>query len=82
MTAEIDQAELHDALAAARLPCNACSGAQPRCLRDTTTVAAAGAVVGAEAGTLTFMVGGNRSAADAAMPLLRSMGSAVIYVGA
>eukprot|EP00775_Hariotina_reticulata_P002770 gene2770-3063_t len=40
-----------------------------------------GAIVGAEAGTLAFMLGGNKVAADAAMPLLRTMGSHIIYCG-
>lgn len=41
----------------------------------------AGATVGAESGTLTFMVGGEPAAADAATPLLRHMGTHVIYCG-
>ncbi|WIA21939.1 hypothetical protein OEZ85_004305 [Tetradesmus obliquus] len=40
-----------------------------------------GAVTGAEAGTLTFMVGGNKSAAEAAAPILRTMGSHIIHCG-
>jgi 3-hydroxyisobutyrate dehydrogenase-like beta-hydroxyacid dehydrogenase len=36
---------------------------------------------GAEAGTLTFMVGGNKAAAEAATPILRHMGTAVIHCG-
>jgi 3-hydroxyisobutyrate dehydrogenase-like beta-hydroxyacid dehydrogenase len=39
------------------------------------------AFAGAEAGTLTFMVGGNKAAADAATPILRHMGSHVIHCG-
>lgn len=41
-----------------------------------------GATVGAEEGTLTFMVGGEAAAADAATPLLRHMGKHIIYCGA
>eukprot|EP00878_Enallax_costatus_P038088 GHUV01043239.1.p1 GENE.GHUV01043239.1~~GHUV01043239.1.p1 ORF type:complete len:205 (+),score=65.85 GHUV01043239.1:253-867(+) len=40
-----------------------------------------GATVGADAGTLTFMVGGEPAAADAATPLLHHMGKHIIYCG-
>jgi 3-hydroxyisobutyrate dehydrogenase len=39
------------------------------------------AFTGAEAGTLTFMVGGNKAAAEAATPILQHMGTAVIHCG-
>lgn len=41
-----------------------------------------GGVMGAEAGTLTFMVGGDAAAFAAAEPLLRQMGRAAIHCGA
>jgi 3-hydroxyisobutyrate dehydrogenase len=41
-----------------------------------------GGVAGAEAGTLTFMVGGPEAAFAAARPLLAQMGKAVIHAGA
>ncbi|KAG0629964.1 hypothetical protein M758_1G142800 [Ceratodon purpureus] len=40
-----------------------------------------GGVVGAEAATLTFMVGGRQEGLQAAEPLLRAMGSRVVYCG-
>jgi 3-hydroxyisobutyrate dehydrogenase len=40
-----------------------------------------GGVAGAEAGTLTFMVGGEAAAFAAAEPVLRAMGKAVIHAG-
>jgi 3-hydroxyisobutyrate dehydrogenase len=40
-----------------------------------------GGVAGAEAGTLTFMVGGEAAAFAAAEPVLRTMGKAVIHAG-
>ena len=40
-----------------------------------------GGVGGAEAGTLTFMVGGEASDFDAAVPLLRTMGKNVVHCG-
>ena len=40
-----------------------------------------GGVAGAEAGTLTFMVGGSEPAFERAQPLLAAMGKAVIHAG-
>jgi 3-hydroxyisobutyrate dehydrogenase len=40
-----------------------------------------GGVGGAEAGTLTFMVGGDADAFEAARPLLEAMGKAVVHAG-
>jgi 3-hydroxyisobutyrate dehydrogenase len=41
-----------------------------------------GGVVGAEAGTLTFMAGGDGADFDAVLPLLESMGKRVVHCGA
>jgi 3-hydroxyisobutyrate dehydrogenase len=41
-----------------------------------------GGVPGAQAGTLTIMVGGERALIDAFMPLLQALGSKIIYTGA
>ncbi|MDP3558794.1 MAG: 3-hydroxyisobutyrate dehydrogenase [Legionellaceae bacterium] len=41
-----------------------------------------GGVAGAEAGTLTFMVGGDKTVFEQAQPLFAHMGKQVIYVGA
>ena len=41
-----------------------------------------GGVAGAEAGTLTFMAGGEESAVDAARPILMAMGKHVVHTGA
>ncbi|KJE95144.1 3-hydroxyisobutyrate dehydrogenase [Capsaspora owczarzaki ATCC 30864] len=41
-----------------------------------------GGVGGAEKGTLTFMVGGEKSAFDRAQPLLQAMGKNIVYCGA
>ena len=40
-----------------------------------------GGVGGAEAGTLTFMVGGPRAAFDRAEPLLKCMGKNIVHCG-
>ncbi|MSO69742.1 MAG: 3-hydroxyisobutyrate dehydrogenase [Alphaproteobacteria bacterium] len=40
-----------------------------------------GGTAGAAAGTLTFMVGGNKAAFDRAEPILKAMGKAVIHAG-
>ena len=40
-----------------------------------------GGVGGAEAGTLTFMVGGSEEAFDCAAPILQSMGKTIVHAG-
>jgi 3-hydroxyisobutyrate dehydrogenase len=48
---------------------------------ETLDAPVSGGVAGAEAATLTFMVGGDERAVGAAEPVLRAMGKAVIHTG-
>jgi len=48
---------------------------------DMLDAPVSGGVSGAEAGTLTFMVGGEARAVAAAEPILRAMGKAIIHTG-
>ena len=70
-----------------------CSTIDPHTARDVAAIAAqrkivmldapvSGGTVGAEAATLTFMVGGNTAAFEIAKPLLEKMGKNVVHCGA
>jgi hypothetical protein len=61
--------------------CPHCTAAMYLLCLGTHHVVICCAFAGAEAGTLTFMVGGNKAAAAAATPILRHMGSHVIHCG-
>lgn len=70
-----------------------CSTIDPHTARDVAAIAAqrkivmldapvSGGTVGAEAATLTFMVGGNTAAFEIAKPILEKMGKNVVHCGA
>ncbi len=70
-----------------------CSTIDPHTARDVAAIAAqrkivmldapvSGGTVGAEAATLTFMVGGNTAAFEIARPILEKMGKYVVHCGA
>ncbi|NPU93164.1 MAG: 3-hydroxyisobutyrate dehydrogenase [Gammaproteobacteria bacterium] len=64
-------------------PENAINLAQAAKVKDIVTLDApvSGGVGGAKAGTLTFIVGGDKSAFEKAEPILRNMGKSVFHAG-